>query len=54
MAMAIRMWTGLYALAATTLVLGAAGPPPRWSLGDGMTTVWPVNTDPNLPHHDFI
>ena len=34
-----------------------AGPPPlppRWRLGDKMTTFWPVATDPHLPHSDFI
>ena len=29
-------------------------PPPRWILGQGMSTVWPVATDPRLPHGDFI
>jgi len=26
----------------------------RWSLGEGMTTVWPVSLDTRLPHADFI
>ncbi len=28
--------------------------PPRWILGQGLTTEWPVVTDPRLPHSDFI
>ena len=28
--------------------------PPRWLLGDGLTTVWPVTRDARLPHADFI
>ena len=28
--------------------------PPRWVLGDGLTTVWPVTQDARLPHADFI
>lgn len=32
----------------------ALAPSPRWTLGEGMTTVWPVNTDTRLPHGDFI
>lgn len=28
--------------------------PPRWVLGDGMSTVWPVTKDVRLPHADFI
>ena len=34
-----------------------AAPPPnptRWILGEGMTTVWQVAADTNLPHGDFI
>lgn len=55
---AVCAWTVLSALAL------AAGdgpmpatpplPPPRWILGGGMTTVWPVATDARLPHGDFI
>ncbi len=26
----------------------------RWALGEGMTTIWPVARDTNLPHGDFI
>lgn len=29
-------------------------PDPRWILGEGMTTVWRVDTDTRLPHGDFI
>ena len=28
--------------------------PPRWILGEGLTTVWPVTKDKRLPHTDFI
>ena len=28
--------------------------PPRWQLGDVLTTVWPVTKDARLPHADFI
>ncbi|KAB2639380.1 MAG: hypothetical protein DVB26_06965 [Verrucomicrobia bacterium] len=28
--------------------------PPRWLLGDDLTTVWPVSQDARLPHADFI
>lgn len=27
---------------------------PRWVLGKGLTTEWPVGIDPRLPHADFI
>ncbi len=34
----------------------AAAPltPARWTLGDGLTTTWPVTKDTRLPHADFI
>jgi len=54
MTFAISMWTGFYTLTAATLVLGAEALPPRWTLGDGMTTVWRVSSDTRLPHGDFI
>ena len=28
--------------------------PPRWLLGEGLTTMWPVKQDARLPHADFI
>ena len=36
--------------------LTAAAPllPPRWDLGDNLAIVWPVITDANLPHGEFI
>ncbi len=36
------------------LAANPKGPPLRWALGDGMTTVWRVSSDARLPHHDFI
>jgi len=39
----------------TKPVAVAAPPtPPRWKLGDGLTTIWPVTQDTRLPHADFI
>ena len=35
------------------VVVVPSPPPPRWILGDGMTTVWPVATDACLPHERF-
>ena len=41
---------------AHAMVLASPSPPSllRWTLGDNMTTVWPVATDAKLPHGDFI
>ena len=39
----------------TKPVTVAAPPtPPRWVLGEGQTTLWPVTKDARLPHADFI
>ncbi|MCX6874784.1 MAG: NPCBM/NEW2 domain-containing protein [Verrucomicrobia bacterium] len=34
--------------------MAAPPTPPRWMLGEGMTTEWPVTKDQRLPHADFI
>ncbi len=34
--------------------MAAPPTPPRWTLGDNMTTVWSVAKDVRLPHVDFI
>ena len=39
---------------AKPVTVAAPPTPPRWVLGEGLTTVWPVAKDPRLPHADFI
>ena len=39
---------------AKPVTVAAPPTPPRWLLGDGLTTVWPVTGDARLPHADFI
>lgn len=55
---ALCIWLYLFWLAAVSApqAAGAASSttPTRWSLGEGMTTVWPVAKDASLPHGDFI
>jgi hypothetical protein len=34
--------------------MAAPTTPPRWTLGENMTTVWSVAKDVRLPHADFI
>jgi hypothetical protein len=55
---AVSIWTYLLWLAAVSaaqpIEVASSTPPTRWSLGEGMTTVWPVATDARLPHGDFI
>jgi len=39
---------------AKPVTVAAPPTPPRWVLGKGLTTEWPVDADPRLPHADFI
>ena len=39
---------------AKPVTVAAPPTPPRWVLGEGLTTVWPVTKDARLPHADFI
>ena len=48
------LWQPLAAFLPAAEEVHLSPPPPRWILGDNMTTVWPVATDVRLPHGDFI
>jgi hypothetical protein len=39
---------------AKPVTVAAPPTPPRWVLGAGLTTEWPVSKDQRLPHADFI
>ena len=39
---------------AKPVTVAAPPTPPRWVLGEGLTTAWPVSKDQRLPHADFI
>ena len=39
---------------AKPVTVAAPPTPPRWLLGEGLTTLWPVTKDLRLPHADFI
>ena len=50
----VVLWLLAVAASDHSMLMAAPTPAPRWSLGEGMTTVWAVAMDTNLPHGDFI
>jgi len=48
------LWLLAVAASDGPMLMAAPAPAPRWILGEGMTTVWQVTNDANLPHGDFI
>jgi hypothetical protein len=48
------LWLLAVAASDRPVLMAAPALAPRWILGEGMTTVWSVVADTNLPHGDFI